>query len=63
MNTEEQKANVETNLKAQKETAEKNFKQNARQTPLRTASLIQRGDNYNILYEAEKIYQWLIKDL
>lgn len=55
---------VLANVKAQKEAAEKAFKQNAREEALRAAKFIRINDTSDkILKDADKIYQWLIKKI
>lgn len=69
---------VESNQKAQNEAARDNFKRNAREIALRTAIsnkpssyqsqglnaiAMQQQPNYDLLNEAEKIYNWMINDL
>ena len=56
---------IDTNLKAQKDAQQNDFKITARQKALSTAQFIRGANDTSdlILKDADKIYQWLIKPI
>ena len=66
MNTEEKmKQNITDNVKIQKEESDYYFKREAKKIAINNSHIPKGGmaNAETLIIEAEKIYQWLIKDL